>query len=98
MIRLTTDRLIIRDPAVTDLDGWRRLMSDAKTMYYLPDIMTRSPEESRANLEIAAAEAQNPNRTRYFFAIEDKAAGAFIGTVGYTVTRSMPVGKVVGAG
>ncbi len=98
MIRLTTDRLVIRDPVPTDIDGWHRLMSDPKAMYYLPDIMTHTPEESRQNLETAITEAQNPNRTKYFFAIEHGFTGTFIGTIGYTVTQITPVGKVVEAG
>ena len=69
MIRLSTERLIIRDPLSTDINDWHRLLSDSKTMYYLPDTMTRSLDESRHNLEVAVNETQNPNRTKYFFAI-----------------------------
>gem|GEM_PF-526312 len=98
MIRLTTNRLIIRDPLPTDIDAWQRLLSDPKTMYYLSDIMTNSLEESQQNLETAVAEANNPNRTKYFFAIENKKTGTFIGTAGYTVTRTVPVGKAAGVG
>ena len=65
-----TERLIIRDPMPTDIGDWHRLLSDPKTMYYLPDIMTRSLDESRQNLETAVAETQNLDRTKYFFAIE----------------------------
>ena len=98
MICLTTNRIIIRDPLLTDIDAWHRLICDPKTMYYLPDIMTRSLEESRNNLETAVAEAHNPNRTKYYFVIEDKKTGAFIGTAGYTVTRTVPVGKAADVG
>jgi ribosomal-protein-alanine N-acetyltransferase len=98
MIRLTTERLIIRDPLPNDIGGWHCLMSDPKTMYYLPDIMTHSPDESLQNLETAIDEAQSSNRTKYFFAIEHGVTGAFIGAVGYTVTQNTPVGKIVGAG
>jgi ribosomal-protein-alanine N-acetyltransferase len=98
MICLTTERLVIRDPLPTDINDWHRLLSDPKTMYYLPEIMTRSLDESRQNLETAIADVQNPNRTKFFFAIEDKASGVFIGTVGYTVTQNTPVGRLVGMG
>jgi hypothetical protein len=47
-------------------------------MYYLPDIMTRSLDESRKNLEAAISEIRNANRTKYFFAIEHGETGAFI--------------------
>jgi len=59
-------------------------------MYYLPDIMTRSLNESRRNLDVALDEARNTNRTKYFFAIENGETGAFIGTVGYTVEKTTP--------
>lgn len=98
MIRLSTERLVIRDPLSTDIDGWHCLMSDPKVMYYLQDIMTHSLEESRQNLDVAIAEANNPKREKYFLAIENEATGAFIGTVGYTVTQITEGGKLVGIG
>ena len=98
MIRLQTRRLIVRDPLYADIDGWHRLLSCPKTMYYLPDIMTYSLEDSYANLKTAIDESKNPNRTKYFFAIECNNTCAFMGIVGYTVTESTPLGKLVGAG
>lgn len=98
MIRFKTDRLIIREPKITDLADWHRLMSDPKTMYYLQDIMTHSLEESKENLLTAVSASQNPNRSQYFFAIEQKETGRFVGSIGYTVTASTPVGKNVHAG
>ena len=98
MIRLRTKRLIIRDYLPTDIDGIHRLLSDPKTMYYLQDVMTRSLEESRQNLEVAVAEAQSLNRTKYFFAIAHGETGTLIGTVGYTVTKTTPVGKLAHVG
>jgi len=98
MIRLKTARLIIRDPSPKDLDGWHRLLSDPTTMYYLPDIMTRSLDESRRNLGAALDEARNPDRTKYFFTVEHIESGAFVGSVGYTVTDATPLGKLAGAG
>ena len=97
-IRLMTERLIIRDPVLSDIEGWHRLLSDPKTMYYLQDIRTSSIDESRKNLETAVKEAQNPDRLKYLFAIEEKMTGAFVGSVGYTVTRKTPVGKIVTTG
>lgn len=98
MIHLVTERLIIRDPLSTDINDWHRLMSDPKTMYYLQDIMTHSLEESRQNLETAVTEARNPGRTKYFFAIEDRVTGTYIGTTGYTVMNATPAGKSAGVG
>jgi ribosomal-protein-alanine N-acetyltransferase len=98
MIYLRTKRLIIRDPQLSDIDAWHRLLSDANTMCYLQDIMTYSVEESRQNLEIAVSETSSVNRPKYFFAIECKETGSFIGTTGYTVTKTTPLGKSVGMG
>jgi len=98
MIRLETERLIIRDPLPSDIDGWHRLMSDAKTMYYLPDILTHTIEESRRNLDTAVSEANSADRTKYFFAVEHKETGSFIGSAGYTVTSTTPLGKLIGVG
>ena len=39
MIFLETERLILRDYVETDFDDYYRLKSDAKTMYYLQDIL-----------------------------------------------------------
>lgn len=98
MIHLQTNRLIIRDPQKTDFADWHRLMSDAKTMYYLDDIMTHSKEESRLNLDEAISDISNKNRGKYFFAIEIAETGKFVGTIGYTVLHDTPIGKIVHAG
>jgi len=98
MIRLETERLVIRDPLPSDIGGWHGLLSDAKAMVYLPDIMTRSLAESRRNLEEAIREAHDPRRTKYFFALEHGATGAFVGSAGYTVTEETPLGKFAHAG
>lgn len=98
MIRIETARLVIREPEITDLADWHRLMSDPKTMYYLRDIMTHSLEESKENLLAAISASQNPNRTHYFLAMELKETGVFMGSIGYTVTAISPVGKTVDAG
>ena len=98
MIRLVTNQLVIRDPLTTDIDGWHRLLSDPKTMYYLQDIMTSSIEESSKNLETAISESLSQDRKKYFFAIEHSNTGDFIGTVGYSVKQETPHGKFVGLG
>jgi len=67
-------------------------------MYYLQDIMTHTKDESLKNLETAIDEAQSPNRTKYFFTIEHSETGAFIGSIGYTVSKVTPPGKFAHAG
>jgi ribosomal-protein-alanine N-acetyltransferase len=46
MIKMITNRLIIRDQVQDDIDAMHLLLSDEKAMYYLPDIKTTSIEES----------------------------------------------------
>jgi ribosomal-protein-alanine N-acetyltransferase len=73
-------------------------MSDEETMYYLADSMTHSEDESAANLNATIVDAHNRNRVKYFFTIETRDSGVFIGSIGYTVKFVTPVGKVVDAG
>ena len=98
MTQIETERLIIRDPLLSDIDGWHRLLSDVDAMYYLQDIMTHSLDESRENLKAAVDDVKNTNRTKYFFTIEGNESKTFIGTVGYTVTDTTSNGKLVWAG
>ena len=97
-VYLTTERLIIRDPKLTDIDDWHRLLSDNQNMYFLQDIMTATHDESLRNLEDAVNDISNSERTKYFFAITNKDTDEFIGSVGYTVTEVTPVGKLVHMG
>ena len=50
-IRLETARMILRDHRLEDLESHHEMLSDPEVMYYLPDIMTHSLEESRRDLE-----------------------------------------------
>jgi ribosomal-protein-alanine N-acetyltransferase len=93
-----TNRLRIRDPQISDLPGWHKMVSDAETMYYLADIMIQSADDSLTALNAAIADAHNRNRIKYYFTIEGRDNGVFIGSIGYTVEAVTPVGKVVDAG
>ena len=98
MIRLETERLILRDHIPEDLPSHHALFSDPKAMRYLPDIMTHSLKESRANLQTAIEQVGLPQRKYYFLRMEDKASGEHVGEIGYTVTQFTPLGKLVGVG
>ena len=97
-IMLTTKRLLIRDHKISDLNTHHQLLTNAKTMHYLKDIMTYTLEESRENLKISIQEIDNPERTKYFLRIEDKVTKEHIGEIGYTVIQFTPAGKVVQLG
>jgi [ribosomal protein S5]-alanine N-acetyltransferase len=97
MIMLTTERLIIRDHVLSDLESHHLLMSNKTNMRYLQDIKTRSLEDSEQNLMLAINEIDNPARKFYFFRIENKAK-QHVGEIGYTVLETTPVGKIVEVG
>ena len=98
MIKITTERLIIRDPILTDFENWHRLLSDPKVMYFPDDIMTHSEDESRKNLLDAIEEVSKPDREKYFLVAETKGGSEYVGNIGYTVMSRTPRGKIVEMG
>ena len=98
MIQLYTERLIIRDHFLNDLPEHHELLSDEKSMKYLPDIQTKNIEESKANLIKSIEEANSKHRKLYFFRMEDKNTKEYIGEIGYTVTKETLFGKMVDIG
>ena len=98
MIKLFTDRLIIRDYLIEDLHKNHELLSDKIIMYYLQDIKTNNMEESKENL-LNILNDQKLNERKYFvFIIEDKNSNELIGSIGYTVLNYTPFGKFVHLG
>ena len=97
-IRLETARMILRDHRLEDLESHHEILSDPEVMYYLPDIMTHSLEESRRDLETSVRAVTAQPRREYFLRMEEKGTGELIGEIGYTVTEETPVGKLVHAG
>lgn len=85
MIRLETDRLIIRDHIEEDLLPLHSLISDEKAMFYIPDIKTRNLDESKENLRVSMTEAKLKNREKYFLAITLKETGEYVGEIGFTI-------------
>jgi len=98
MIKLETERLIIRDPIIDDLEPHHKLLSNDKVMYYLQDIKTNSFEQSRKNLLSAIKDSNSEQRRFYFFKIIEKNSLNYIGDIGYTVTNFTPIGKFVHLG
>lgn len=93
MIYLETERLIIRDSVAEDLETHHALMSSDTVMRYLRDIQTHSLQASQENLAVAMSEIGKPDRRFYFLRIQEKASGALVGQIGYTVTAFMQKGK-----
>lgn len=98
MIKLETDRLIIRDYTSDDEELYYRLKSDDKAMYYLQDIKLYSPQAARQDFENMLRDMDSQNRQLYFLHFELKSTHQQIGSVGYTVTNNTPVGRLVHAG
>jgi ribosomal-protein-alanine N-acetyltransferase len=97
-IRLYSERLLIRDHVLDDLPEHHGLLSDEAAMRYLPEIKTKNMEESRENLIKSIEESNSKNRRLYFFRIENKNTGEYIGEIGYTVLEETPLGKIVDLG
>lgn len=87
MISLKTERLIIRDNQNSDLEMHHKLMSDREVMKYIQDIMTTNIDESWKNLEFSIEEASKNDRMCYFFAMEEKSTGNFVGAIGFTIVE-----------
>lgn len=97
-VQLETARMILRDHRQEDLESHHALLSDPEVMYYLPDIMTHSREESLKDLMISVEAITAHPRKEYFLRMEDKETGELIGETGYTVLEETPAGKLVHAG
>jgi len=98
MVKLYTDRLIIRDYILDDLETNHELLSSNIVMYYLQDIKTSTIEETRENLLTLIDDQKSKERKYYCFRIENKETNEFIGSIGYTVLDNTPYGKLVHLG
>jgi len=92
-IRLTTERLVLRDYKETDLAEMYRLWSDKDTMYYLDDILCHSIDDAAKYLNIGMA-----NSDGHYFCITEKSSDNFIGSIGYTISEATPFGSIVHMG
>ncbi len=93
MIVLETSRLIVRDHRNEDLAGLTALLCDSSAMRYLPDLYCADAAAARRNLGVSLAEALLPNRSKFFFAIEEKATGAYVGEIGFTIEERRSSGS-----
>ncbi|MDD2955001.1 MAG: GNAT family protein [Oscillospiraceae bacterium] len=92
-VRLETQRLRLRDHLAEDLPEHHRLLSDPLVMRYLPELRTHTLAESEENLRQAMAQVGRPERTGWFFRIEEKESGRLVGEIGYTVVAQGAEGK-----
>jgi ribosomal-protein-alanine N-acetyltransferase len=84
-MKIETNRLMIRDHRMEDLEGYFGLLSDKQSMFFLPDIYCASIEEAHRSLEDAIIQSKlERGRERYFFGIF-LLDGTYLGEIGYTV-------------
>jgi len=93
MVILETDRLILRDYKKTDADDMHRLWSDKETMYYLDNIWCKTIDDTMVYLQTGLE-----NSDGHYFCICEKPADRFIGSIGYTIVDTTPLGKIVHMG
>ena len=85
MIKLETQRLIIRDHIEDDLQGLFKLLSNHKVMYFIQDLYAPDIAKASDNLKVAIDEAHAENRMKYFFAMLEKETGVYVGEIGFTM-------------
>jgi ribosomal-protein-alanine N-acetyltransferase len=98
MIKLFTDRLILRDYIADDFQNYHRILSDNKVMYYLQGIKTKNIDETKENFAKVINDQSSEERKFYHFEVEDKITNEFVGSAGYTVIENTPYGKLVHMG
>ena len=96
MIRLKTERLILRPYEEKDFPEYHRLMSDKENMYYLDDITTNTLEESRESLLEAIEFNKSGKGRRFCLALKEN--DKLMGGCGYDIKTETPVGKIVHMG
>lgn len=97
-MRLETERLILREYTESDRAAYFKLKSDPETMYYLQDIRLFSEEEADVDFANVLRDQRSDSRKFYFLHMELKDSHEQVGSIGYTVTDTTPVGKLVHAG
>ena len=98
MIYLQTNRLIIRDYILDDLNDYYALYSNIKVVYYFPEGYHETIYKAKKQLDVAMDEAKKANRQKYYFSIRSRENNSFIGEVGYSIIENTPIGKLVGIG
>ncbi len=98
MIKLETERLIIRDNIESDLQELYKLTSSSLEMKYMRSTKIETLEEAVENLRESIEESKKEKRTKYYFAIISKENGDYIGAIGYAVEETSPNGKLVDLG
>jgi RimJ/RimL family protein N-acetyltransferase len=92
MVRLETDRLVLRPFAAEDIDAYARIHADPDVMRYLTGLPLARWEAWRS---LAMMAGHWLLRGYGFWAVEEKATGAFVGRIGLYYPDGWP-GREVG--
>jgi ribosomal-protein-alanine N-acetyltransferase len=92
MILRETERLIVRDHRASDLPGLTALMTSSEEMRFLPELLCPDGDAARENLVTSIAEQERVDREKFFFAIEEKLSGRYVGEIGFTLVERRPAG------
>lgn len=98
MIFLETERLIVRDHLIEDLEGLHALLSDVDNTHFIQDLRTKTTDETRENLFEAMKQSTLDDRRKVFLAILEKSSGKYVGEIGYTITVKSCEGDVAELG
>ena len=98
MIYLETDRLILRDYVIEDLNDYYRLKTDDQTMYYMTGMRLDSIEAAKEDLANVLEDMASKDRKFYFLHMELKESHEQVGSIGYTVVDDTLAGKIVHMG
>ena len=85
MVKLETERLIIRDNIEEDLNVMHGLMSNKEVNKYDSDFYSDSFDSSRAKLKNSIEEAGKKDRRKFYFAIIERESNEYVGQIGITI-------------
>ena len=94
MIIIETDRLLIRDHKIEDLNDYHKWISDPKVMNYVNGFpISSSIQESGISLDEAIESQKQKPRIKFFMAIILKGSTTYIGSTGGMIINNANVEK-----
>ena len=98
MVPLESERLVLRDHTMDDLECYHLWMSDTRVMQHVGFEQSRSLAETREWLQLAVSEVSQPDRTRYFLAVTLKPDMEVVGDAGLRVLKTGEHGGIADLG
>ena len=92
MVKLESERLVMRSYKKSDLNDYHKLLSNKENMYYLIELTTNTLEESKKSLDDAIEFNKKGKARRFCIALKE--SDKLIGGIGYEVPTITPDGKI----